>query len=62
MKVGQVNSVLFRSSQAVTKPENSNEQKSQLKELSNITPDLAVSVPQKYTLPMTVHPYPCISL
>ena len=49
MKVGQVNSVLFRSSQAVTKPENSNKQKPQLKELSNITPDFAVSVPQKYT-------------
>lgn len=48
MKVGNINPVLFRSATTVTKPEEKEVNKPQIKELSSITPDYAVKVPQKY--------------
>ncbi len=48
MKVGQINSVLFKNTQAVQKQEQ-NITKPQITELSTITPDFAVRTPQKYS-------------
>ena len=50
MKVGNINPILFRKSQNVTKPEEKQVRHQQIKELNNITPDFAVQVPQKYQL------------
>ena len=49
MKVGNINPVLFRATNTVTKPENIKEEKKQIKELGSVTPDYAVKTPQKYT-------------
>jgi len=49
MKVSNINSIAFKSSQAVTKPLDENlNSKTEIKELSNVTPDFAVRTPQSY--------------
>ncbi len=48
MKVGNINPIMFKANQAVTKPENNTNQHPQIKELSTLTPDFSVKVPQKY--------------
>lgn len=47
MKVRKINPVLFRNLQPAQKPEVQND-KEQIRELGNITPDFAVKLPQKY--------------
>ena len=49
MKVGKINSVLFRAQSNITKPEEDNRKRPVIKELVNITPDFGVVAPQKYT-------------
>ena len=48
MKVGKINPVLFKNTQAVQKQEQT-QNNMQITELSSITPDFAVKTPQKYT-------------
>lgn len=48
IKVGKINPVLFKNTQNIQKQENL-ENKPQIKELSTVTPDFAVKIPQKYT-------------
>lgn len=48
MKIGNINPLVFKAGQHTTRPENNAVQPSQIKELSAITPDFAVQVPQKY--------------
>lgn len=48
MKVGNINPILFRASNVVSKPENTETKYPQVKELENVTPDFAVKTPQKY--------------
>lgn len=50
MKVGIIHPILFKSAPAVTKPEiQSTQQRTQINELSSVTPDYSVITPQKYT-------------
>lgn len=48
MKVGNINPIIFKASQPVTKPDNNAVQHQQINELSTLTPDYAVQIPQKY--------------
>lgn len=48
MKVGKINPVLFKNTQAVQKQEQT-QNNMQITELGSITPDFAVKTPQKYT-------------
>lgn len=48
MKVGNINPIMFRAIQPVTKTDNNTVQHPQIKELSSLTPDFAVRTPQKY--------------
>lgn len=48
MKVGNINPIMFKANQAVTKPDKDTIQYTQIKELNTLTPDYAVQVPQKY--------------
>ncbi len=48
MKVGNIYSIPFKSSQAVTKPVDTNAEKAEFNSISNITPSYSVRLPQKY--------------
>lgn len=48
MKVNNVNPVLFKNEQLITKPQKETEGFYQIKELQHVTPDYAVRTPQKY--------------
>jgi len=49
MKVGGINSLSFYGVQNTTQPKELSPNKPQIKELSNVTPDFGVRIPQKYT-------------
>ena len=48
MKVVNINPILFKGTKKVTKPEQDNKNNKQIKELSNVTPDFAVNIPNNY--------------
>lgn len=48
MKVGNINPVLFKSSQNMTKPDSVSTEYTQIKELSSLPPTFAVRAPQKF--------------
>ena len=48
MKVGNIHPIMFKSNQAVTKPDNKDYSHKQIKALGSVTPDYNVKTPQKY--------------
>lgn len=49
MKVDNIHSVLFKGGINSVKPAQTDNTRPQIMELSNVTPDFGVTVPQKYT-------------